>query len=411
MSQQTLHLGTLGTPSKAWLVAVALGLLVGLYGAVRLLLEGTVVLGIDSQLPWGILISTYVFFVLLSTGICIGVTSVASVFGVKTYEPLVKRGVFLSIITLAAGGLVIMVSLGRPERAMVQMLLHPNPSSPMWWMIVFYSVYGAALVAEFSLLEWMPDASALLKRTVAVVALLAPLFAGATLGAIFGAAEARPYYGGIYAAVYMLVTAVLSGVALIAAISVLEQKRSAGGEILSAALVGTLCKYLGTLVGVTILLIGLKLVYGLTATSSALEQAQLEMLLGTHGVWYVPVGLIVGLLIPFGLLFHPRTRSENSLLAAAALVLVGMFASRLEYVIGGQVVALVQDPGYEYPLVSYTPSPTELTVVVLGFAAAAAMYTAGRWYFALDELPAHGGTPADPVPDAEPVQTGGDDDD
>ena len=42
----------------AWFAMIAIGLLIGLYGAFRLTSEGTVALGIESQLPWGILIST-----------------------------------------------------------------------------------------------------------------------------------------------------------------------------------------------------------------------------------------------------------------------------------------------------------------------------------------------------------------
>ncbi|MBP1923221.1 molybdopterin-containing oxidoreductase family membrane subunit [Halorubrum alkaliphilum] len=375
----------------AWLAFIGLGFLIGGYGVLVTLIEGTSVLGITGQVPWGILISTYVFFALLSTGICIGITSLSSVFGMERYEPLVKRGVLLSLITLAAGGAVIMAGLGQPVRAIPAMVLSPNPSAPMWWMIVLYSVYGGALVAEFVLIDRVDDPPRRLSRTVAVVALIAPILAGATLGAIFGTAEARPYYGGLFASVFLLVTAVASGVALITAVTVIERKLSSATEaVVSEELITrTLGKYLGVATAAVFLVTGLRHAYGLTATNEALATAHQQMLFGGTGLWAVGIGMGVGLLVPMVLMAVPRTRTVGGVLAASVLVLVGMFVSRLEFVLGGQVVALTNDPSNQFPIASYAPSAAELAIVVMGFALFAGLYTAGRALFDLDELPHH----------------------
>lgn len=393
-----------------WLAAIGIGMIVGLYGVVRLLTEGTVVLGIDSQLPWGVLISTYVFFVLLSTGICIGVTALATVFGIERYEPLVKRGVFLSMITLVSGGVVIMSGLGQPLRTLPAMLLSPNPASPMWWMIVMYSFYGLALAVEFYLAERREDVRSWLEKGVGLAALVAPVFAGATLGAIFGIAEARPYYSGIYAPVYMLVTAVMGGVALVTAVGLTENKFAAGSgtSAIPDELVEPLGTYLGVLVAVVVFLIGLRHMYGLTATDGAMFAAHTEMLFGTHSLWYVTVGLGLGLLAPLAILVV-RRQTQDGVLVASILVLVGLFASRLEYVLGGQVIALVADPAYEYPTVSYAPTLTEYTVVVLGFAVFALLYTGGRRWFNLDGFP-HTTDRTSLTPETGSETTGDDDD-
>ena len=381
----------------AWLAVLALGTLVGLYGVFDVLTRGTVTLGIDSQLPWGVLISTYVLFVLFSTGICIGVTSLSSVFGVERFDPLAKRGVLLSLAAFAAGGLVIMAGLGQPFRAIPRMVFSANPSAPMWWMIVLYSVYAGALVVEFYLLDRGAPPDGRLARGVGVVALVAPVLAGAMLGAIFGTAEARPYYGGMFASVYLLVTAVFSGVALLTAVTVIERWISDAAEaaISESLVTETLAKYLGVLAAVTLFLTALRHAYGLTATSGALAMAHEQMLLGTHGLWTVGVGIGLGMVVPLALLASPGTRSVGSVFAASVLVVVGMFASRLEFVLGGQVVALTNDPSYQFPIVSYAPSPTELSIVVLGFALFALLYTLGGLLFDLDELPEHHEQPSD----------------
>jgi len=396
----------LGPRMYAWLAAIALGLLVGLYGVFNVLTRGTVALGIDSQLPWGVLISTYVLLVLFSTGICIGVTSLSSVFGVERFDPLAKRGVLLSLATFAAGGLVIMAGLGQPFRAVPRMVFSANPSAPMWWMIVLYSVYSGALVAEFYLLDRADDPHGWLARGVGLVALVAPVLAGAMLGAIFGTAEARPYYGGIFASVYLLVTAVFSGVALLTAVAVVERHVADGAAVDEALITGTLAKYLGGLAAVTLLLTVLRHAYGLTATNEALAAAHEQMLLSTHGLWTVGVGIGLGMVVPLALLASPRTRGVAGVFAASAFVVVGMFASRLEFVLGGQVVALTNDPSYQFPIVSYAPSIAELSIVVLGFALFALLYTVGSVLFDLDERPDRHGRPRDRVePDATPEVT------
>ncbi len=381
----------LGPRMYAWFAVIGLGLLTGLYGVFSVLTEGTVVLGIDSQIPWGILISTYAFFALLSTGICIGITSLSSVFGMERFDPLVKRGVLASLLTLAAGGLVIMAGLGQPFRAIPRMLLSPNPSAPMWWMIVLYAVYGGALVAEFYLFDRADRSRRRLNRGVGLVALIAPVLAAAMLGAIFGTAEARPYYGGIFASVYLLVTAVLSGVAFITALTVIERRLTGGtvGIVDEELITGTLAKYLGALVAVTLLFTGLRHGYGLVATNETLALAHEHMLFGTHSPWTVGVGIVLGMVVPLALLASPRTRSVGSVFVASVLVVVGTFASRLEFVLGGQVVALTDDPSHQFPIVSYAPSVAELSIVTMGFALFALLYTVGWVLLDLDELP-HG---------------------
>jgi molybdopterin-containing oxidoreductase family membrane subunit len=69
--------------------------------------------GISREIPWGILISSYVFFVVTSTGLCI-VSSIGHVFGIKDYMPIAKRSVFLAIVTIIAGFMVIFFDIENP---------------------------------------------------------------------------------------------------------------------------------------------------------------------------------------------------------------------------------------------------------------------------------------------------------
>ena len=84
--------------------------------------------GTYREIPVAILISTYIFFVVASTGLCL-VSSIGHVFGVKDFMPLAKRCVYLSIITILAGFLVIGLEIENPFRMILYNIISPNFSS------------------------------------------------------------------------------------------------------------------------------------------------------------------------------------------------------------------------------------------------------------------------------------------
>ena len=89
--------------------------------------------GVTRDVPWGVLIAAYVFFVVTSTGLCI-VSSIGHVFGFKDFNPIAKRAVFLSIATIVAGFLVIAFEIENSWRMPVGNVLGANPTSNIWWM-------------------------------------------------------------------------------------------------------------------------------------------------------------------------------------------------------------------------------------------------------------------------------------
>ena len=91
---------------KRLLQALLLVALVGAGAAGLALLRGHHVMGTTSEISWGVLIATYVFFVVSSTGLCL-VSSLGHVFGIKVFEPVAKRAIFLAFVTLLVGFSVI----------------------------------------------------------------------------------------------------------------------------------------------------------------------------------------------------------------------------------------------------------------------------------------------------------------
>ncbi|MFW6435849.1 MAG: NrfD/PsrC family molybdoenzyme membrane anchor subunit [Halovenus sp.] len=383
MSQSTERTGFLPDGDVrvySWIAVVALGILVGLYGVVRLLTEGTVVLGITDQVPWGILISTYEFFLLMSAGVMVGVVALSLVFDLERFDVVLKRAALVALATLSAGLFTILVSLGQPLRPFVHALVNANLSSPMWWVICFAGVFGAVLLALVVVLH-RDVGSDTLTRGLGIAGLFAGLGVAVAAGMIFGTAEIRSYYGGPLAPVYFVLTGLLTGVAAIAVATVGEVKLTSSepSDDLRELLTGTVAPLLGLLLGATLLLALVKAAYGLTATSNSTALAYEQMLLGSFGPVYWIVGILLGLLVPLGLLAIPATRTADGVFAASVFALLGVFVMRYEFVVGGQVAALVSDGGNQYPVASYAPSGTELAVVVFAFALCALVYTAGSW--------------------------------
>ena len=133
-------------------ISILLGTIVlGVYAVLASFIEGMEILEFNLLIPWSMLISTYVFFVVSSTGLCI-ITSLGHVFGAKRFEMIGKRGVFLAIITIVFGMIAIMLHLGHPERSAVYVWITPNIRSAIWGMGFFYSFYILFIIVEYWLL-------------------------------------------------------------------------------------------------------------------------------------------------------------------------------------------------------------------------------------------------------------------
>ncbi|MEE4134509.1 MAG: NrfD/PsrC family molybdoenzyme membrane anchor subunit, partial [Desulforhopalus sp.] len=107
--------------------------------------------GVTREVPWGILIAAYVFFVVTSTGLCI-VSSVGHVFGFKNFNPIAKRAVFMSIATIVAGFLVIAFEISNSWRMPVGNVIGANLTSNIWWMGTLYGAYLFFMMIEFVML-------------------------------------------------------------------------------------------------------------------------------------------------------------------------------------------------------------------------------------------------------------------
>ncbi len=376
---------TFSWPFFGWMAIILIGLGLGIWGAVSTLVNGLETWGIGDQVPWGIVTAAYVFFVAASAG-CITV-SLGHALGIKGFDLIIKRGVFLAIITMIAGGLLIVLHIGNPLNIW-RLITAPNFGSPLGWLFIFYLLYLVLLIIDFYLIHKKDFAKA---RILGILAPLAAIAVHSTLGGVFGFASVRHYFGGALTPVYFIVIAIVIGTALLLFITNLQYKingKAMGAELRSVII--SLGKFFGMALGVLVFFVIWKNLTGLGSADAATAEAYRYMLLGPAAWWYWTLVIGIGLVAPLLLIINRGTRTPNGILVSSGLVLIGMLAARFEFTFGGQVVSLLEDLQHlQWPFASYSATFTEASIVILAFSLAALLYTWGSKKLALDEVAAH----------------------
>ncbi|MFC1964805.1 NrfD/PsrC family molybdoenzyme membrane anchor subunit [Chloroflexota bacterium] len=371
-----------GASFYIWIAVITVALAVGVWGTVTLIVNGHSTTGTSSQIPWGIFVPGYVFFVAASVG-CV-IVSLGYALGMKKFELIMKRAVFVGIVTLLAGGLLIILDLGSPLTA-IRFFMSPNLTSPMWWLSIFYLAYLILLVIEFYLIHKNKVGRI---KVVGIFAGLAAIAASSTLGGLFGFAAVRTYFESAFSPIYFLLIAVIIGTALLLFTTILQYKvtKKEMNPELHSLVVG-LAKFLGVMVGIAIFFTIWKDLTGLSSTIPTTALAY-EHIFSTW--WYWVVVLFMGLVTPVFLLFNSGTRKLNGILAASVLVLIGMFAARIEFTLGGQITPIVANLKHlAFPLGSYSATFVEIAVILFAVAVAALLYTIGTRALALEKVPEH----------------------
>lgn len=359
------------------LLAAAFLVLLGLAGAVNKLVQGEHALGTTDLVPWGVLIAGYVFFAAAGTGVGL-ISSAGHVFGIKVLEPLGTRGLFLALSLLVPGFALIGIELGNPFH-MIYIILSPNLSSGIWWMGTLYSAYMVLLAVECYISQKQGHSP----RVLSLVAYITKTAAVANLGAIFGLLAVRSYWHGAYFPVYMVMTAIASGAAVLAI--VLWFLRSKGKlEQSGEALISAISKIMAFATIAVGILAGAKLALSLNSTIYGAREAA-QAYLGGPLIWrFWGLEVVAGIILPLVLLFMGRFRPDW-VAAAAVLVLTGMFAMRADFVTAGQIVPLkVVDGVRDLLYHSYSATLTEWAMIGGAFGAAVLLYTISETVFSMD---------------------------
>jgi Ni/Fe-hydrogenase subunit HybB-like protein len=369
--------------SKSFYVLLVIGLVViyigamGAFDAVRIGYRHAY--GVTREVSWGILISTYVFFVVTSTGLCI-VSSIGHVFGVKNFMPIAKRAVFLSIVTIMAGFTIIAFEIENPFRMAIYNVLSPGLTSNIWWMGTLYGAYMMFMIIEFIFLQLDNHQYA---TYAGLAGLLSGIIAHSNLGAIFGMLHGRDYWYGPYMSIYFIASALMSGCAAIIFFTWLGHKIT--NEKMDRPMVRSMeaiAKLCTLMISIVLFMVAWKIITGFAGGPGKTEVLK-AMLSGPYAFnfWVLEMGL--GLVIPFIILLTSRWQNLNSMFLATSMMIFGIFFMRYDLIVLGQIVPQYHELGVnEYKgLLHYMPTLHEIIIVLMGMAMTITTFILGEKVF------------------------------
>jgi len=355
-----------GTPATAApmmglvLVVAALGLVVaGGYVLSQLLTVGHTAYGSDSRgIFWGLPIVTYDFFLLSSTGLTM-LASAWTVFGVKDFEPIARRALWLAVAALIGGVAALFMELGAPLRAMLLIPFSFQTAAPLFWKVwgvIFYTVALAVLV-----LQWLAASPGTQPpKWAAVLAFAAAVFITFVAGTVYGMMAMRPFWFGGEISLAFIIEALLGAVTFIIIFTHLAHGfDSSRFDARTRSLFGgSLAGLFGVLVVAHALFVVSRLLAGLWSNADGMQV--------WHHLWSRPLfqaELWVGIGVPLLITVLPGLRKSLGLqLLAAVIALVALFVARYDFVLGGQLVALFKG-SWAHGLLQYTPTLTEWAVL------------------------------------------------
>jgi len=317
------------------------------------------------EVPWGLLISTYVFFVVTSTGLCL-VSAIGHVFDVEALKPIAKRSVFLAIVSIIAGFVVIGFEIENTWRMPIYNMLSPNVTSNIWWMGTLYGAYLFFMTIEFALLQMGRHKQAGMLGLLGVISGVA---AHSNLGAVFGLLGGREFWHGPYMPIYFITSAMMSGCAAVIFFTWIGYK--ANGWKMSEPLESSLrttAKLGATLTAVIMFFTTWKMISGISGQPPGKYEAMMALINGPYSLNFWVGEVLLGMALPFFLIVSVKARNLPVLFVASVSAIVGIFFMRYDLVVVGFIVPHfhgmgVVDIPHFYP---YTPSLHEIMVTLGG---------------------------------------------
>ncbi len=350
----------------AYLAVIFVGF--GALGAInKYLISGEHAFGISPDVPWGALIAAYVFFAASATGTGL-VASLGHVFKIKQFEALSKRALLASILLLLCAFGILAIELSNPFK-MIWLLFTPNLSSAIFWMGAFYGVYLVLLFVEFFFTLKHNHKAA---TSIAYVSFVVKLAAVTNLGRVFGYSMTREFWFGYYYPSYMVVSAIVSGAAVLTLIVYLIGRDSTKFEYHGKNVSTILGKILAGAVIFLAAMQAFKIGTALASGDQSLVQAAKAVISGPIAPSFWIMEVFIGIFFPIYLLFSSKFMSLGKTFWSAVLTMAGMLFSRLSFVYSGQVYPLEVVPKPCTPFLGFnvysaTWSEWSLIIGAIGF--------------------------------------------
>ncbi len=324
----------------------------------------------EIEIHWSILIVVYPYITGLVAGAFI-LASLMKVFSVEAVQPTYRLSLLTALAFLLVAPIPLVLHLGHPLRGF-EIFLTPNLTSAMAMFGFVYAWYlmGVLLLAiwfeyrrdlvlmarhERPPMRWIYRALSLLSndisekalafdrkaiKLITVIGIPSAFLLHGYVGFIFGSVKANPWWSSVLMPIVFLMSAIVSGIALIVLLyMVLTALRN---EPIDMRCLDTITSYLFYAVIVDFSLEALDFIHRLYQSE---ESVKILGKLITHklAISLVVLQILLGMLIPLAILVLARFLKLNDDLrkllyfTSAILIQLGIFSTRWNVVIGGQL--------------------------------------------------------------------------
>jgi Ni/Fe-hydrogenase subunit HybB-like protein len=324
----------------------------------------------EIEIHWSILIVVYPYITGLVAGAFI-LASLVKVFNVKALQPTYRLSLLTALAFLLVAPLPLLLHLGRPER-FYEILLTPNPTSAMAMFGFVYAWYlmGVLLLEiwfeyrrdlilmaqrERSPMKWVYAALSLFSRDVSeealafdrkavraitIIGIPSAFLLHGYVGFIFGSVKANPWWGSVLMPIVFLMSAIVSGIALVIFLYMILM--ALRREPIEMSCLDTITSYLFYAVIVDFALEALDFIHRLYQSE---ESVKILGKLITHKLFMslLVLQILLGMFLPLGILVVAKSRKLSEELrkllyfTAVILIQIGIFSTRWNVVIGGQL--------------------------------------------------------------------------
>lgn len=370
---------------------------------------GLGITGMSNRASWALYIVNFVFFIGVSAGGII-VGALAYAVGIERFRPVARIAELGAISCLILATVFIMLDLGRPERFW-HLIRYAHFESPLVWDVTIIGIYLAIAMA-LGYFATRPDlvrcmtaipkrrrlyrlltlgytdisAEALSKdqkilKVLAATSIPAAVLLHSITAWILGLVKAQPGWHSALIAPLFIVSAVVSGLALVILATVFSRiflGLKIGDEAIRG--LGRILFFLIPVLGYFLFAEMLTVIY---VRDPAGVHVFREMMFGPYALFFW-FNLIGGLIVPFLLLAVPLARTVNGIALASFLVVAGVLSERWNIV----VPPLLGHTNLPYPEASYIPTWPELSLTVVTYALGILVYLLLARLFPLVELEA-----------------------
>ncbi|MBI2202686.1 MAG: polysulfide reductase NrfD [Candidatus Rokubacteria bacterium] len=325
----------------------------------------------EIEIHWSILIVAYPYLTGLVAGAFI-LASLVKVFNVKEVQPVYRLSLLTALAFLLVAPMPLLLHLGRPER-FYEILLTPNPTSAMAMFGFVYAWYlmGVLLLEiwfEFRRdlvvlaqqarppLRWLYAALSLFSkdisdgalafdrkaiRAITVIGIPSAFLLHGYVGFIFGSVKANPWWSSVLMPLVFLMSAIVSGIALVVFLyMVLTALRR---QPIDMACLDKVTSYLFYAVIVDFSLEALDFIHRLYESEESVGILA-KLITDKLFMSLFVLQILLGMFIPLGILVLAKSSRRfnddlRKLLYFTAVILIqlGIFATRWNVVIGGQL--------------------------------------------------------------------------